>query len=203
MILGSLLRFGKNILLRRREYLTGFKKRFLSFGEGTRVEHPSNIPDAKFVSIGKNTTILSDSRIQVFNVLTGQEAKVTIGDNCYFGFHLSVLAGGSINIGNEVLIASNVLITSEDHGMNPELETPYMDQPLSCKPVEIGDGTWIGEKVSILPGVTIGKKCVIGTNAVVTKDVPDYCMAVGIPAKVIKKWDFDQHCWMPFKLEGK
>ena len=195
MFLKSFLRLVKNILLRRREYLPSFKKQFALFGGGTVIQHPSLITEKKNISIGKNTTILGDSRIQIFNALTGKEAKIAIGSNCYFGFHLTILAGGSINIGDDVLIASNVLITSENHGMNPESEIPYMNQPLECKDVSIGNGTWIGEKVSILSGVSIGKKCVIGTNAVVTKSIPDYSMALGIPARVIKKWNFEKHEW--------
>lgn len=195
MLFLSFLRLLKNIILRRREYLPSFKKQFALFGEGTVIQHPSLITEKKNISIGKNTTILGDSRIQIFNALTGKEAKIAIGSNCYFGFHITILAGGSINIGDDVLIASNVLITSENHGMNPESDISYMNQPLECNDVSIGDGTWIGEKVSILPGVSIGKKCVIATNAVVTKTIPDYSMAAGIPAKVIKKWNFDKHEW--------
>ena len=56
--------------------------------------------------------------------------------------------------------------------------------------VEIGDGTWIGENVCII-GASIGKQCVIGANSVVLKDIPDYCVAVGLPAKVIKKYNFE------------
>ena len=195
MFLKSFLQLVKNILLRRREYLPSFKKQFALFGEGTVIQHPSLITEKKNISIGKNTTILGDSRIQIFNALTGKEAKIAIGSNCYFGFHLTILAGGSINIGDDVLIASNVLITSENHGMNPESEIPYMNQPLECKDVSIGNGTWIGEKFSILSGGSICKKCVIGTNAVVTKSIPDYSMALGIPARVIKKWNFEKHEW--------
>ena len=195
MIFKDILRFGKNIILWRKEYLPGFKKQFRYFGNNSKVEYPSNIPDAKFVTIGENTTILKNSRIQVYNKLTGNGANVTIGNNCYIGASLSILAGANVEIGDDVLIASYVLITSEDHGMNPESEIPFMNQPLICKPVKIGDGTWIGEKASILPGVTIGKKCIIGTNAVVTKDIPDYSIAVGIPAKIIKRWNFENHCW--------
>lgn len=195
----KILRFIKNVLFIRKEYLPGFKKRFKYFGEGAKIEYPSNVPDSKYVSIGNNTTILKNSRIQVYNLLTGKKANVTIGNNCYIGYNLSILAGENIEIGNDVLIASYVLITSEDHGMNPESEIPFMNQPLICKPVKIGDGTWIGEKVSILPGVTIGKKCILGTNAVVTKDIPDYSIAIGIPAKVIKKYDFENHYWKSIK----
>lgn len=195
MLFLSFLRLLKNIILRRREYLPSFKKRFASFGEGSVIHYPSLITEHENISIGKNTTILANSRIQIYNALTGREAKIAIGSNCYLCFHLTILAGGSINIGDDVLIASNVLITSENHGMNPESKIPYMNQPLECKYVSIGEGSWIGEKVSVMPGVNIGKKCVIGTNAVVTKSIPDYSMALGIPARVIKKWNFEKHEW--------
>ena len=94
-----------------------------------------------------------------------------------------------------MLIASNVLISSENHGTDPESDIPYSGQPLLSAPVFIGEGCWIGERVMILPGVTIGKKCIIGAASVVTKDVPDYCIALGSPAKVVKKYNFETHEW--------
>lgn len=194
-IIKSILRFIKNVLLFRREYLPGYKSKFFLFGRHSVIHYPSNIPNRECVSIGDNTTLLSGARIQVYNYLTGLSANVTIGNNCYIGTNFSILAGANVVIENEVLIASNVLITSEDHGMNPESEIPYMNQPLICKEVRVGEGTWIGEKVSVLPGVRIGRKCIIGTNAVVTKDIPDYSIAVGIPARVVKKYSFEKHAW--------
>lgn len=191
----KVLRFFKNTLLLRKEYFSFFKKKFSYFGKNAVVMHPSNIPNPEFVKIGENTVILQKSRIQVYNILTGLCANVTIGTDCYIGAGLSILAGANISIGNSVLIASEVFIGSENHGMNPESESPYMDQPLVCKPVIISDDCWIGEKVCILPGVSIGKKCVIGAGSVVTKDIPDFSIAAGNPAKVIKQWNFEKHIW--------
>ena len=145
--------------------------------------------------MGENTTILSNNRLNVYNNLTGLKSKLILGNNCYIGFNFSALCGENITIGNEVLIASNVFISSENHGMNPESQMPYMDQPLECKPVTIDDGTWIDEKVCILSGVTIGKKCIIGAGAVVNKSIPDYSIAAGVPAKVIKKYNYKTHSW--------
>lgn len=184
-----------NLILFRKEYFTFFRKSFLHYGSETEIKHPSYIPYKKNISIGNNTTILPNSRIQVCNYLTGLNSTIKIGSKCYFAYNLTILAGADIEIEDEVLIASNVFISSENHSMNPESPIPYMDQDLICKPVKIGSGTWIGEKASILPGVTIGKKCIIGTNAVVTKDIPDYSIAAGIPARVIKKYNFDSHKW--------
>ena len=92
-------------------------------------------------------------------------------------------------------MASNVLISSENHGINPESDIPYMDQDLIVGDVVIKDGVWIGQNVCILPGVTIGEKAIVGAGSVVTKSIPDYCIAVGNPARVIKKYNFEKHKW--------
>ena len=88
-----------------------------------------------------------------------------------------------------------MLITSENHGMNPEQNLNYAKTPLEARTVSIGKGCWIGEKVSIMPGVVLGNRCIVAANAVVTKSVPDYCMVAGMPAKIIKKYNFESHSW--------
>ncbi len=70
-----------------------------------------------------------------------------------------------------------------------------MDQPLILGNVKIGEGCWLGENVLVLPGKKIGKKCIIGAGAVVSHDIPDYSLAVGNPARVVKKYDFVEHQW--------
>ena len=111
------------------------------------------------------------------------------------GYNLSILSYKNVNIGDDVLIASNVLITSENHGLNPESNLSYMQQELTGADVNIKNGCWIGEKVMILSGVTIGEKSIIGAGSVVTKDIPHYSIAAGNPAKVIKKYNFTNHKW--------
>lgn len=121
---------------------------------------------------------------------------------CDFGKNSTItkpflqLSGCSnIKIGDNVLFASNVLVTNENHGINPESTTPYMDQKLSAQDVKIGNGCWIGEKVSILSGVTIGEKCIIGAGSIVTKSIPSYSIAVGNPARIIKQYNFYTKRW--------
>ena len=94
-----------------------------------------------------------------------------------------------------MLIAPEVFITDHNHGMNPEIKEGYAKQELVVKPVRIGDGTWIGQRVCILPGVTVGKHCIIGAGSVCTRSIPDYCIAVGVPAQVIKRWDTSEKQW--------
>ena len=86
-------------------------------------------------------------------------------------------------------------ISDNLHGYK-DIKTPIWKQPIvQNRDVEIGEGSWIGENVCIL-GVHIGKHCVIGANSVVTHDIPDYSVAVGSPAKVIKRYDFENNQWV-------
>lgn len=172
-----------------------YRKRFRNMGKNSKIWYPNRAISKKNISIGNNTQILSESRIQCYCQERLPEPRIEIGDNCYIGYYLSLLAGANIIIDDWVLMASNILITSETHGTDPESDIQYMDQPLKVAPVHIKSGTWIGEKVCIMPGVTIGKKCVIGAGSIVTKSIPDYCIAVGNPARVIKKYNFATKQW--------
>lgn len=171
-----------------------YRNKFRSFKDGSKIDSPCLISGFNDIEIGKETIILANSRIQNF-YLDGKEPSIKIGNRCYICYYFTLLNASKVEIGNNVLIASHVLITSENHSMNPMSNTPYMDQPLTSAPVVIGDGCWIGEKTCILPGVFIGKKCIIGAGSVVTKSIPDYCIAVGNPARVIKKYNFNTKNW--------
>lgn len=174
------------------------RRKFRCFGEGSAIMRPVKLHSGlENISIGRGTTILSNSRLQTYNLSGNGCSYVEIGNGCYIGFDFTVLSaeGQHVKIGNQVLIASNVLISNENHGIDPESDLPYMDQPLTAKSVEIGDGCWIGEKACILPGVTIGKMSVIGAGSVVTRDVPPYSVVAGSPARVIKQYNFFTHCW--------
>ncbi len=173
-----------------------WKRKFTKFGDGARIDWPADISlDKGKISISDHSVIKSNSRIQNYLGYYFDEAEIQIGRWCYIGAHFSILNASKVTVGDNVLIASYVLITSENHTANPESALEYKDQPLQTKPVSIGDGCWIGEKVCILPGVSIGKKCVIGAGSVVVKSIPDYCIAAGNPAKVIKRYNFVSHQW--------
>jgi acetyltransferase-like isoleucine patch superfamily enzyme len=115
--------------------------------------------------------------------------SITIGDNCSIGEYCHITSINSITIGNGVLTGRWVTITDNSHGSS-SLEEFYI-QPSKRKlyskgSVVIEDNVWIGDKVTILPGVHIGYGSIIGANAVVTKDVPANCVVGGNPAKIIK-----------------
>ncbi len=147
------------------------------------------------VFLGNNVFIYENSRLDVVRAERDDVRGIHIGDNCYIGRNFTILCGTEVVIENDVLIASNVGIFGENHGMDPESEVPYMNQELSLGRVHIGQGTWIGERVMVLPDVSIGNKCIIGSGAVVTKSVPDYSMVVGNPARVIKRYNFETKQW--------
>ena len=108
--------------------------------------------------------------------------NVTIGSGVTVMNGALMMAAGGITIEDNVMIAANVQLISNNHD-------PYDRQILTCKPVLIKYGAWVGAGATILPGVTIGKYAIIGANSVVNKDIPDYAVAVGSPAKVVKYLD--------------
>ena len=171
------------------------KMKYGHIGNNTILYRPSITDNEKLINIGDNTTILRGIRLQLYPKQSESKSSIHIGNKCYIGYNNSFLAGGKIIIEDHVLMASNILISSENHSMNPEDKKYYMDQPLTCADVKICEGTWIGEKVCILPGVTVGKKCIIGASSGVTHSIPDYCIAAGNPARVIKQYSFEQHKW--------
>ena len=94
-----------------------------------------------------------------------------------------------------MLIADKVYISDNMHGYE-DISLPITRQPIrQCAPVVIGKESWLGENVCVI-GASIGKHCVIGANSVVTKSIPDYCIAVGAPARVIKRFDFSNSSWV-------
>ncbi|TLS21261.1 uncharacterized protein PpBr36_10545 [Pyricularia pennisetigena] len=110
--------------------------------------------------------------------------NIIIGDNFYSNFNLVILDCGIVNIGNRVMFGPFVSIFTATHETEVQSRRDGIEYAL---PVTIGDDCWIGGNVTILPGVTIGKGTTIGSGSVVTKSIPEFSVAVGSPAKVIKK----------------
>lgn len=194
--LQNIWHYFKCVLILRKEIGIKTKNKFYEFGLNSTILKPYlQLSGYKNIKIGYNTTILTNSRLSVYG--NSNDINIQIGNDCYISFGFSALASSQakIIIGDNVLFASNVLVTNENHGINPELDIPYMSQPLSAKDVYIANGCWIGEQVCILSGVSIGEKCIIGAGSVVTKSIPDYCIAAGNPAKVLKRYNFETKRW--------
>jgi len=143
--------------------------------------------------------IKSGFRIECFKEYAGVELPQTLlsfSNNVIIEYNFTALVADTITIGSNTIIASNVTLVSENHGIEVESEIPYYAQKLCTGPIAIGEGCWIGQNVTILPGVTIGDKCIIGSNSVVTKDIPSFSIAAGMPARVIKTYSFELHRWV-------
>jgi maltose O-acetyltransferase len=109
--------------------------------------------------------------------------NISCGDNVFFNVNCVVLDENTVTIGSNVLFGPGVQLYTASHPLEAQMRRTHK----ISKPISIGDDCWIGGNAIICPGVTIGNGCVIGAGSVVTKDIPDYSMAVGNPAKVIKK----------------
>ncbi|OWT33034.1 galactoside O-acetyltransferase [Methanobrevibacter sp. 87.7] len=125
--------------------------------------------------IGENSTIIAPLFGAALNMLK-------VGNNVFINSNSLMMARGGITIEDNVMLAANVQLLSNNHDL-------YNRSILLCKPILIKEGAWIGAGATVLPGVCIGKHAVVGASAVVTRDVPDYSVVVGNPAKVIKKLD--------------
>ncbi len=157
----------------------------------------TQIKGGKKIRVGNNVCIGNNARLMCYTDFAGEklDAKIVIEDGCYVGHNFTVLSGAPVTLEKNVLIASNVLISSENHSIEPECDIPYKHQKLITTPVSIGENCWIGQNAVILPGVKIGRGSVVGAQSVVTKSVDEYTIVAGNPAKAIKKYNFDTHEW--------
>lgn len=149
---------------------------------------------AKYISLDNNVCIGERCIIEVYDSYQDQPISpiLTIGANSHLGDDGHITCISKIQIGNNVLMGRKVFITDNSHGTSDRvlLDIAPNKRPLVSKgTVVIEDNVWIGEMVCIMPGIRIGKSSIIGANAVVTKDVPSYCVVGGNPAKVIKNLD--------------
>ena len=112
--------------------------------------------------------------------------SLEIGDRTIFGHHCTLGVVDSVVIGPDCLVAEMVAIRDHDHRFDGPLDVPVREQGTVSAPVKVGRNVWLGGKVTVLKGVTIGDNAVIGANAVVTKDIPANAVAVGIPARVVR-----------------
>lgn len=152
---------------------------------------PYFILGRKFIDFGENLSIGRRIRIECFG---DNKKKLSFGKNVKINDDVHIACADKIEIGNNVLIGSKVLITDHQHG---SYSGDYHDSPiippdnrkLFTKPIKIEENVWIGEMVSIMPGVIIGKGSIIGANSVVTKNIPKNSIAVGNPCKIIKQYN--------------
>ena len=132
------------------------------------------------------------SIIEDFATVNNGVGDVKIGNDTIIGMGCVLI--GPVSIGNEVMLAQNIVISGLNHGYDDVSLSPAK-QKVICKPIVISDDVWIGANAVITAGVSLGKHCIIGAGSVVTKSVPEYSIAVGNPAKVVKQYNFQTSSW--------
>lgn len=158
---------------------------------------PFSVNGARFMSIGANVYIKQNAWFLAIDLpkLSSNQKKLIIGSHTYIGRNAHIVAIHKVHISENVLMGDNVYIADNYHGFK-DGNVPYKNQEIGVKKeVYVGRGSWLGENVCLM-SAKIGKQCIIGANSVVTKDIPDYSMAVGAPAKVIKRFDQDKKQWI-------
>jgi acetyltransferase-like isoleucine patch superfamily enzyme len=165
-------------------------RRFGAFGEGSVICFPhTTIMNERYIQIGAGTMIGPGVALSA-GMVPGQvcvsDPVVTIGDRCLIGRGTGIVGHLSIEIGDDVWTGHHVYITDQNHGYD-DPDVPISQQLQPERPVRIGAGSWLGHGAVVLPGAQIGRHVVIGANSVVTGTIPDHSVAVGAPAKVIRR----------------
>lgn len=164
-------------------------------GSSSSICNPLRIQGPQYISIGNNVIINQRAWLASLPIAGEKDANLIFGDGCVIGDYNHIWCSHSITFEKNVLTANHVYVSDNLHEY-VNISTPIVKQPIKqLKSVVIGEGSWLGENVCVI-GACIGRHCVIGANSVVTHDIPDYCVAVGAPAKVVKRYDFETYQWI-------
>ena len=139
------------------------------------------------IHIGDDVFIMHQTELHVYNFRDLPQSGIWIGDNCFIGEFTIVRGQGGVRIGDSVLIAPGAKILAVNH-LFGDVTQPVMAQGIEARGIVIEDGAWIGGGAVVLDGVRIGRGAVVGAGAVVTSDVPPFSVAVGSPARVVKRY---------------
>lgn len=154
-----------------------------------RIGRIAALRGAEFISIGKGSVFQDGIQLTAWKSSSDIAPHVSIGTDCHFGANNHITVINKLVIGEGFLSGKFVTITDNSHGASDYdsmLIAPQKRAIVSKGPVVIGKNVWIGDKATILPGVTIGDGAIVAANSVVSKDVPPYSVVAGIPA-VVKK----------------
>lgn len=167
-------------------------------GEGALIFRPRRIEGARHIRIGTRTRVLQHGWLSAVESYGEQQfaPQLVIGDNVQIGRYSCITCACSVVIEDGCLLSEHVYISDHSHGVDPR-HGPPLQQPLVSKgPVRIGTCSFLGYRVCVLPGVTLGRHCVVGANSVVTRSFPDYSMLAGSPARMIKRFSLAEGQWV-------
>ena len=200
MLIASWIPGALGLVLRKLFYpmLLASVGRNVSFGQNVVLRHPHKIKIGNNVVIDDNVVLdakgqdnkgieIGDGvfigRNTIFNCKNGD---IILDDNVNMGFNCQIFSASSVKLGKNALIAAYSYLIGGTHTFK-SLDKSPLEQERESRGIVLKENIWLGSNVQIMDGVTIGRDCIIGTSAVVNESIPDYSIAVGIPAKVIKK----------------
>lgn len=165
------------------------KPLFKKYGDSCYMGAPVVISGKRNISIGNRVRIYPGLRMEAID-----EGSIEIKDNVSIGQNFHCTSKGKLVIGKKTTISGNTFITNIDHEYR-NIGKHIMDQPTLVKNTYIGENCFIGYGVTIQAGTRLGKQCIVGANAVVRGEFPDYCVIAGVPAKIIRKYNFETKTW--------
>lgn len=159
---------------------------------------PIFIKNFKRIFIGKRVRIFPGARIEVID----KNSSIVFEDNISIGQNFHITSGGNLVIGKNTTFAENIMITNIDHDYQ-EINKHILEQSHIINETKISENCFIGYGAVIQAGTILGKQCIVGANAVVRGTFPDYCVIVGAPARIVKRYD-DQRCiWKKTNPKGE
>lgn len=163
------------------------------------IRFPFDLRNGRYINLGEGLTTGVGCRLEAYS--PDGLKMLHFGNNVQINDYVHICAMQSVTIGNNVLMASHIYISDNSHGgykgtaNDSSPDTPPSQREYLTAEVIIEDNVWLGEHVVVLPGVTIGRGSVIGSNSVVSKSIPAFTVAVGQPAKPIKIYNFETKRW--------
>ncbi|MEX2381977.1 MAG: acyltransferase [Opitutales bacterium] len=201
--LGRLL--GKLATVRNKAWREVVRRKLGSIDPTAIIEYPLKLTHPECIHIGRRTEIAWCGWLFAVTEYFGQrfDPEIRIGDDCTIGNHVHIVATNKILLGKNVMLADRVYISDNAHDYR-NVHSPIMRSDLiCCGEVHIGDDSWIGENVCIFGDIRIGRHCVVGANAVVNRHLPDFSVAVGAPARIIKRYNPASKDWEATDPEGR
>lgn len=177
-----------------------YKPFFGKFGFPSYIGKPLFIGSSKRIFIGKRVRIFPGARIEVVD----KKSSIVFEDNISIGQNLHIISGGGqeLRIGQNTTFSANVFITNVDHEYD-EIDKYILEQPLVNSKTQIGENCFIGYGAVVQAGTILGKQCIVGANAVVRGNFPAYSVIVGVPARIIKRYDKNSGIWRRTNDKGE
>lgn len=180
------------------------RERFGSIHPTTVLEYPLEVSNPRRIQVGSGTRISWGCKLLARTECRDRKMypEILIGDDCYLGNYVHLAATQRIAIGRGVLLADGIHLSDTLHDYTNGGCPIMQNERTHSGELHIGDDSWIGENVTIAGDIRIGRHCVVGANAVVDRNLPDFSVAVGMPARVIKRYNFSSEQWEATNPDG-